>query len=75
MQFYDILSVVILNLYRDRLVFVLAVFLQVAWICCHDRLFLCRDNVVLSCIAETELYVTIDSFHVATESSLLFVAC
>ena len=30
-------------------------FLLVAWIFCHDRLFLCHDKVVLPCIAETEL--------------------
>ena len=67
----DILSVVILNLCRNKLFSVATEFLPIAWICCHDRLFLCRDRVVLPCIAETELYVTTDSFHVATESSLL----
>ena len=55
-------------------VFVETEFLLVAWICCHDTLFLCRDRVVLPCIAKIELSVTTNSFHVATESSLLLVA-
>ena len=70
----NIISIVILNLCRDILFFVATVFLLVAWICCHDRLFLCHDSVVLPCIAETELCATTDSFHVATKSSLLLVS-
>ena len=54
-------------------IYVAIVFLSVAWFFCRDRLFLCRDRVMLPCIAETELCVAIDSFHVATESSLLLV--
>ena len=65
---------VILNLCRGMLFFFATEFLPVAWICCHDKLFLCRDRVVLPCIAETELYVPTNSFHVAIESSLLLVA-
>ena len=53
----NILSVLILNLCRDRLFFVETEFLPIVWICCHDRLFLCRNRVVLPCIAETELFV------------------
>ena len=41
---------------------------------CRDRLFLCHNSVVLPCITKTELCVAIDSFHVATKSSLLLVA-
>ena len=49
-------------------------FLPIAWICCRNRLFLCCNSVVLPYIAETELCVATDSFHVATESSLLLIA-
>ena len=52
--------------------FIVTTILTVAWVYCHDRLFLCRDIVLLSCIAEielcveTELYVTTDSEDVVT---------
>ena len=62
----DIISVVILNLCRDRLFFVVTEFLLVAWICCRDR-------VVLPCIAKTELCVVTTSFYVPTESYFLLV--
>ena len=59
---------------RDMVVFVVTKFLPIAWICCRNILFLSRNRVVLPCIAEIELCVTTDSFHVAIESSLLLVA-
>ena len=46
--------------------FVAIEFLQVAWICYCNRIFLCHDRVMLPCIAETEICVATYSFHVAT---------
>ena len=73
MLFCEILSLAILNLCCDRIFIVVTMFLLVSWIFCHDKLFLCRDSVFFPCIAETEICVTTDSFHVVTESSLLLV--
>ena len=46
--------------------FVVTEFLTVACCCCRDRYFLCRDIVLLSCTAESELYVATDLENVAT---------
>ena len=64
---------VILNLCHDMLFFVTTEFLPITWICSRNILFICREKVVLPCIVETELCVVTDTFHVATESSLLLV--
>ena len=35
-------------------------FLIVVWIFCHEKIFLCRDIILLPCIDETKLIVVTD---------------
>ena len=49
-----------------RFSFVVTKFLKVACCCCRDKHFLCRDIVLLSCTARTELCVATNSEDDAT---------
>ena len=51
--------------------FIATEFLTFAWVYCRDRIFLCRDIVLLSCIAGTKLRVATDSEDVVTYFLLL----
>ena len=62
----DILYGVLIFLCRGNIFFFFSTeFLIVACCCCRDRPFLCRDIVLLSCTAETELCVATNSEDVA----------
>ena len=47
--------------------FVSTNFFIVACFCCCDKYFLCRDKVLLSCTAESKLYVVIDLENVVID--------